>query len=267
MSVNWSDQMADMNKPDTRQALGGVRRMPIEAIEPRRLYRQVADHLRDLIDRGEYKVGERLPTERELSEKLGISRPTVREALIALEVEHRVRIRVGSGIYVTEPPAQPAAQSSTLIGSAEGPFELLRARAFIESAIAAEAATLVTEADIGALDLLLDAMERSDRTDTKAMVGLDRDFHQTIAAIVGNGIILRFAGDLFDQRINPYFQRLSGHFETADTWRAAVDEHRAIRDAIASRDPGAASAAMRHHLQQSQHRFSTSFEEEAASSG
>ncbi|EWY37230.1 GntR family transcriptional regulator [Skermanella stibiiresistens SB22] len=237
--------------------------MPIEAIEPRRLYRQVADHLRDLIDRGEYKVGERLPTERELSEKLGISRPTVREALIALEVEHRVRIRVGSGIYVTEPPAQ----SPILVGPAEGPFELLRARAFIESAIAAEAATLVTQADINAMDHLLDAMERSSDAGTKAMVGLDRQFHQTIASIVGNGIILRFAGDLFDQRINPYFQRLSGHFETADTWRAAVDEHRAIRDAIASRDPGAASAAMRHHLQQSQHRFSTSFEEEAASPG
>src|SRR6185436_8232886 len=77
--------------------------VPLEAVEARRLYRQVADQLRALIDSGEYAVGSRLPTERDLAEQLKVSRPTVREALIALEVEGRVRIRVGSGIYVTEP--------------------------------------------------------------------------------------------------------------------------------------------------------------------
>ena len=79
--------------------------MPLEAVEARRLYRQVADQLRALIDSGEYGVGSRLPTERDLAEQLKVSRPTVREALIALEVEGRVRIRVGSGIYVSEPAA------------------------------------------------------------------------------------------------------------------------------------------------------------------
>ena len=79
--------------------------VPLEAVEARRLYRQVADQLRALIDGGEYPVGSRLPTERELAEQLRVSRPTVREALIALEVEGRVRIRVGSGIYVIEPTA------------------------------------------------------------------------------------------------------------------------------------------------------------------
>ena len=79
--------------------------MPLEAVEARRLYRQVADQLRALIDSGEYCVGSRLPTERDLAEQLKVSRPTVREALIALEVEGRVRIRVGSGIYVSEPAA------------------------------------------------------------------------------------------------------------------------------------------------------------------
>ena len=71
--------------------------MPLEAVEARRLYRQVADQLRSLIDSGEYAVGSRLPTERELAEQLKVSRPTVREALIALEVEGSLRIRVGSG--------------------------------------------------------------------------------------------------------------------------------------------------------------------------
>ncbi|MFX5271933.1 GntR family transcriptional regulator, partial [Acinetobacter baumannii] len=74
--------------------------MPLEAVEARRLYRQIADQLRGLIERGEYAVGTKLPTERDLAEQLKVSRPTVREALIALEVEGLVRIRVGSGIYV-----------------------------------------------------------------------------------------------------------------------------------------------------------------------
>ena len=85
------------------ETLFGEASVPLEAVEARRLYRQIADQLRSLIDSGEYAVGSRLPTERWLADQLKISRPTVREALIALEVEGRVRIRVGSGIYVIEP--------------------------------------------------------------------------------------------------------------------------------------------------------------------
>ena len=95
--------------------------MPIRSVEPRRLYRQVADQLRKLIDQGEFAVGSRLPAERELALQLGISRPTVREALIALEVDGRVRIRVGSGIYVLPQPAEPPPISGS---SVAGPFEL-----------------------------------------------------------------------------------------------------------------------------------------------
>ena len=100
--------------------------MPVEAIVPRRLYRQVADQLRRLIDQGEFAVGDRLPTERELADQLGISRPTVREALIALEVEGRISIRVGSGIYVTQ--QRPSVVEPAARETAEGPFELRRAR-------------------------------------------------------------------------------------------------------------------------------------------
>jgi len=80
-----------------RESFTGETIVPLEAVEARRLYRQIADQLRALIDSGEYAVGSRLPTERDLAEQLKVSRPTVREALIALEVEGRVRIRVGSG--------------------------------------------------------------------------------------------------------------------------------------------------------------------------
>ena len=96
--------------------------MPLEVIEPRRLYRRIADQLRLLIDQGEFPVGSRLPAERELATQLGVSRPTVREALIALEVEGRLRIRVGSGIYVIEPlPAAVVSNSASIEGPIRDP--------------------------------------------------------------------------------------------------------------------------------------------------
>ncbi|RUU48606.1 FadR family transcriptional regulator, partial [Mesorhizobium sp. M6A.T.Ca.TU.002.02.2.1] len=146
--------------------------MPIQAVEPRRLYRQIADQLRQLIDAGEFVVGDRLPTERELADQLGISRPTVREALIALEVEGRIRIRVGSGIYVTD---RPRAEVLTAEMD-EGPFELLRAREFIEGAIAAEAALHVRPIDIEHMDDVLRRMEDIPHP-TKTTIALDREFH------------------------------------------------------------------------------------------
>lgn len=231
--------------------------MPIRAIEPRRLYRQVADHLRALIEAGDFPAGSRLPTERELAERLGISRPTVREALIALEVEGRVRIRVGSGIYVTEAPPPAALPCTHLV---EGPIELLRAREFIESAVAAEAATLVRPADIQEMDTAIARMAAGG-LQAHDIVAFDRAFHTAVAAILGNAVLVRFVGELFDQRLNPYFGRLASYFEDEETWRTAIEEHRAVRDAIVAGDPERARQAMRHHLHQSQRRLSQEFGE------
>ncbi|MFB6419311.1 MULTISPECIES: FadR/GntR family transcriptional regulator [Bradyrhizobium] len=234
--------------------------MPLEAVEARRLYRQVADQLRSLIDSGEYAVGSRLPTERELAEQLKISRPTVREALIALEVEGRVRIRVGSGIYVIDPadaaPAPPAA-------GIEGPFELLRAREFLESAIAEQAARVATKDDVARIDASLLAMENVEHPGEASMVH-DRAFHVAIAGSLGNAVLVRVVGELFDQRLNPYFAQLAHYFESPGTWRTALDEHRAVREAIAAHDPDAARDAMRAHLARSQERFAQNFGAENA---
>ena len=111
--------------------------MPLHTIEPRRLYRQIAEQLRALIASGEFALGSRLPPERDLAAQLGVSRPSVREALIALEVQGLVEVRMGSGIYVTA--LAPAAQGRD-VDSALGPFEIIRARQLIESELAALAA-------------------------------------------------------------------------------------------------------------------------------
>jgi DNA-binding FadR family transcriptional regulator len=238
----------------------GETSVPLEAVEARRLYRQVADQLRALIDSGEYVVGSRLPTERDLAEQLKVSRPTVREALIALEVEGRVRIRVGSGIYVSEPAAlAPLAPSSAVI---EGPFELLRAREFIESAIAEQAARVATPEDISRIDASLVAMANVQHPGEASMIH-DRAFHVAVAGCLDNAVLVRVVGELFDQRLNPYFAKLAHYFENPESWNTALAEHRAIRDAIVARDAEAARAAMREHLVRSQARFAQNFGTEA----
>ncbi len=230
--------------------------MPLETIEHRRLYRQVADQLRGLIEGGEFAPGARLPSERDLADQLGISRPTVREALIALEVEGKVRIRVGSGVYVA-PAADPKPLHMQPV-EAEGPFEVLHARQLIEATVAGEAARRATEEDIAALSAVLSRMADAAHPGAQAMQ-LDREFHVTIAGMLGNGFLARVVGELFDQRVNPYFSQLASYFETRESWMQAHTEHRAVFERIAAHDAEGASLAMRSHLQASQDRFSQSF--------
>ena len=123
------------------------------SIEPRRLYRQIADQIRTLIRAGEFTAGSRLPPERDLARQLGVSRPSVREALIALEVEGLVDVRIGSGIYVLG----PGRNGNDRVQVASGPFELLRARGVIEGECAALAAKSAKKAQIEAIEEALAA--------------------------------------------------------------------------------------------------------------
>jgi DNA-binding FadR family transcriptional regulator len=232
------------------------------AVESRRLYRQVADQMRGLIERGELAPGSRLPAERELAQMFGVSRPTIREALIVLEVEGFIDIRMGSGIYVTAPKQ---ISSETPPEDFEGPFELLRARAVVECAIAEEAARLARPEHIAILDDNLARMAAA-LEDRRLALALDREFHVIVSSIIANQTLNRFVGSIHDMRMTPYFEKLASYFENTDTWRAAMEEHRVIREAIAAGDPAAARVAMRAHLDQSQIRLSASFGEEPSDS-
>jgi GntR family transcriptional regulator, transcriptional repressor for pyruvate dehydrogenase complex len=226
--------------------------MPLQSIEPRRLYRQIADQLRALIRAGEYPVGSRLPPERDLATQLHVSRPSVREALIALEVEGLVEVRMGSGIYVIAPERAPSAAS---VDSELSPFEIIRARQLIECELAALAAANKQPAAIArALNDALAMMEADIAREVMPIRG-DRLFHVRVAEATENGALLRVVTELYDQRNNPLFERLGRHFERAATWRQAVAEHRLVVAAIAAKDPARARAAMHEHLQRSHDRF------------
>ena len=223
--------------------------MPIQSIEPRRRYHQIADQLRGLIDAGEFGVGTRLPPERDLARALGVSRPSVREALIALEVEGRVKVRMGSGIYVLPTAAAPCQRVS-----AESPLETLQARRLIESELAAHAALLMTTRQLAGLRSALALMRKAVGAGHTPSAG-DRLFHLRIAQARDNPVLTRIVSDLFDERHNPLFEQLGSHFETAPAWSAAIAEHAAVIEAIASRSPAAARAAMATHLTNSHDRF------------
>jgi len=228
--------------------------MPIQTIEPRRLYRKIADQLRKLIDGGEFAVGSRLPPERDLAAQFGVSRPSVREALIALEVEGRVEVRIGSGIYVR--PRDPATALRDV--AAEGPFEVIRARLLIEGELAAQAAQAMNAGQIAGLRLAVRLMQDESRRSVAPIRG-DRLFHTRIAAASENSVLLRLVTELFDERNNPLYARLGGHFESEPTWSLAIAEHEAVVDAIARHAPGEARAAMQHHLQCSQDRLAAAW--------
>ena len=107
-----------------------------------KLYRRIADSVADAIEAGQYRLGDRLPTERELAEQFGVSRPTLREAMIALEMLGMIEARHGLGIYVTGNvrPVAPSADIDFEIGA----FELIEARRLFEGEAAALAATSIS---------------------------------------------------------------------------------------------------------------------------
>ena len=222
--------------------------MPIQVIEPRRLYLQIADQIRSMITVGEFPTGSRLPAERELAKRFGVSRPSMREALIALEVEGYVDVRPGSGILVTTSNGGAPDCSGD-----EGSLEILRVRSLIEGAIAAEVAPDMEQKDITALEKILLAMKSE--TTAPGRLAADRQFHHYLAAKLENKVLLRILTGLLEQGDRPWARQFAIHFDNAKTWAAVFAEHRKIVEALAARDPEQALQAMRRHLQKAHDRW------------
>ena len=227
--------------------------MPIQSIEPLRLYRQIAEQIRTLIRSGEFPAGSRLPPERDLAKQLGVSRPSVREGLIALEVEGLVEVRIGSGIYVLAPGQN--GDEGGQVEAASGPFELLRARWVIEGECAALAAKSAKKAQVGAIEEALELMQREMKTERQPL-NADRLFHLRIAEATGNGALVHVVRMLWEERTGPLYKQLEHHYDSPALWQSALAEHRAVVKAIAAHDPAAARSAMQRHLNQAYKRFS-----------
>ncbi|HEY9573145.1 MAG TPA: FadR/GntR family transcriptional regulator [Pusillimonas sp.] len=219
--------------------------MPIKIIEPQRLYRQISEQLRQLILAGEFAPESRLPAERELAVQLGVSRPSLREALIALEVQGYIEVRKGSGIYVCDHP--PRSSKKYDLSQEEGPLEVIRARALLESEVAATAAKLGRKAHFDAIEEAIEMMVAE--TDAGLIpIEADQLFHVRIAEATGNSVLIGVVKQLFEFRMGPLFDQLHSHFESSDVWLQAIAEHRKILKALRAKDSELARITMQEHM-------------------
>ncbi len=207
-----------------------------------RLYQRIARQLVEQLTIGTYAIGDRLPAERELAIDYGASRPAVREALIALEVQGLIEVRVGSGAYVCRLPGQGEEP-----GFAITAFELTEARIMFEGEAAALAAVQISDAEVRVLDGLVDAMTTENLLAEVTEIA-DRDFHMAIAKATRNAGVVRTIEDLWHLRsTSPECALLHAKARNAKV-RPVVAEHAAIVDALRARDAVGARAAMRAHL-------------------
>jgi DNA-binding FadR family transcriptional regulator len=213
--------------------------------EPRRLYEKIAQQLAKAIADGKYEVGQRLPSERELAQTFDVSRPTVREAIIALELDELVEVRLGSGVYVTHRKPPGGAEGYKDIGF----FELLEARRAIEGESCALAATRIDDAQLAQLsDLIAEMRVDNQRDEILMSEDADRRFHELIASSTQNSGIIEAVKMLWDSRVrSPQNMSMSAKVRERG-YKPPIEEHAAIVRALKRRDPEAARAAMREHL-------------------
>ena len=228
--------------------------MAFRVIPPRRLYQEIALQIRAHIENGEFPGGSRLPSERELAQQLKVSRPSVREALIALEVEGLVEVRTGAGVFVCRPQ-----RVFPYHASSEGPLEIMRARISIEGETAAMAARQIRAPQIRELENILEAMDPDLNTEGSYLPA-DRAFHLYIAETAGNSVLVRIVAELFDARHSPLGLQFEKHFENTGTWRQALAEHKVVVKALASRNPDSARQTMQTHLRNSHNRLTRQIE-------
>jgi len=219
---------------------------PAARAEPDRSYRGLANQVVELIAAGEFRTGDRLPAERALAERFKVSRTSVREAIIALEVNGTVEVRGGSGIYVCPPNVRMA---SFEFAQGPGPIEALRARALIESEVAAQAAADRKDSDLDAIFATIADM-RDHMQDKPGNEAADREFHLAIARATGNNVLVQAVAAIWDgSRSSQLWTRMEQHFSTLEMRSASLNDHQRIFDGILARDPAAARSAMRAHLE------------------
>ena len=217
--------------------------MPIPTVNSLRRYQQVAAAIERAVAEGLYQPGLRIASERELAEQFGVSRPTVRRAVIALEMRGLLEARQGSGVYVRQGSAPAPPPKDLDIGA----FDHAEARRLFEGEVAALAATLITDEELAYLETLVAEMNNKEATKERSELA-DRQFHITIAQATRNSAIVRIVESTWDLR---YKSRLCMQMldRAREVRRIPLnDEHQAIVESLRTRDPKAARAAMQAHL-------------------
>jgi DNA-binding FadR family transcriptional regulator len=215
----------------------------LQAVKTDRLYIKVAEQLSKLVHDGTIKPGERFPAERDLAEKLGVSRPTIREAMIALELSGIIEIRTGSGIYVTK--KKPTLDSAD---KGVGPFEILEIRYILESEACALAATRITDEQIAQLKEVLREMEEEEKQED-ASEKADWKFHTIIAEAAQNSAIYSVVNWLWELRNQSALSTAFLERIRKEGIHPSINDHRRIVEALEKRNPEKARMAMKVHIE------------------
>lgn len=222
---------------------------------PARTYRRIAEELMRRIQANEHAAGERLPPERDLARVLSVSRTTLREALIALELAGVIEIRGGSGIFVRDARAPSFSVLDSGVLEEPGPFEVLEVRRAVEGEAAFNAALKADRDQIAALEQVLLAIETAGESELEVYAGHDRAFHVLIAQMSANSITVRLVNYLWDLRDGPLWQTWFVGSRSPEYRRRSIEDHAELFDFISHRQPDLARAAMVSHIDRIVHRF------------
>jgi GntR family transcriptional repressor for pyruvate dehydrogenase complex len=220
-----------------------------KSIRSPRLYTLIVEEIESRILKGELNAGDRLPPERELAERFGVSRTAVREATRALMEKGLVEVQVGRGTFVVDGTRQAMRDSLNLmlkVGERSKFDNLIEVRELIEPGIAARAADAADEDDIAAMQLAVQKMDAGiDNLD--AFIAADMDFHLALAQATRNTLILTLVGMLIDLQQE---QRMRVGGVVTDSLQRGQFHHKHILEAVIKHEPEAARIAMYTHLQQ-----------------
>ncbi len=225
--------------------------MPFEKVNPERISDTVIKQIERLILRGILRPGERLPSERAMSEQMGVSRPSLREAIANLEERGLLSTRAGSGIYVADVLGSAFSEPLIALFSShqEALFDYISFRRDLEGLAAERAASLSSVTDLKVNSAIFKKMEAAHAKRNPAEeAALDAEFHMAIVEASHNVFMLHMMRSMFEMLRAGVFYNRKIMFKQRTTREALLDQHRAIHDAILNRDPTGARRAVEQHL-------------------
>ena len=228
----------------------------LQIVRSRRVYEQIAEEIQNLIATKQLRAGDRLPAERDLATLFAVSRPSVREAMIALEAAGFIEVRTGDGTYVRQvPTSQPLMPWSKDGDPGPGPLEQFQARRLIEPDLAMRAAVVATDAEIAHLGTLVDEMVEVYPTLGDFDDKLGHRFHTALARSARNSILAGIVEHLWDLRDSDMWRHLRRRVVNSVNRSRAVEDRTRIVQALRQRDPGGAKAAMVALLERAEQRY------------
>jgi GntR family transcriptional repressor for pyruvate dehydrogenase complex len=240
-TVHWSYDLTNRK----------AKHMPFKKVQPEKLSTSVVRQIEKLILRGILRAGERLPAERELAERLGVSRPSLRDAVSELQDRGLLTSRAGSGIFVADVlgSAFSPALTSLFATHDEAVFDYIAFRRDLESLAAMRAARLASDTDLAVVQAIFDKMVLAhSKKESEDEARLDAQFHMSIIEASHNVVMLHMMRSMYELLKGGVFYNRQVMFAQRTTRDMLLDQHRAINDALQFRDPDAARAAVEAHL-------------------